>query len=155
MPFSDRHRDVVYPRVSPVKQETFELYLHRMKRSAKIGLWNAFSLLRRNVRRKTKSNAKKANHFLTKTKTKAKEPNDYFEKERTMIFNAGHHFLQATSKLAVLNYRLGKNFSPVTPKHRKHHMLYHVIKTISWQRDICSLAFKSEFCALESLDEDL
>ena len=69
---------------------------------------------------------------------------------KNMILNAGHHYLQATSKLAVLNYRLRKNFFPVTPK---HHMLYHVIKTISRQGDICSFAFNplSEFCAL---DED-
>ena len=69
---------------------------------------------------------------------------------KNMILKAGHHFLQATSKLALLSYRVRKNFFPITPK---HHMLFHILKTISWQGDICSFAFNplSEFCAL---DED-
>lgn len=69
---------------------------------------------------------------------------------KNLILTAGNHFLQATSQLAVLNYRLKKIFFPITPK---HHMLYHVLKNISWQSDICQFAWNplSEFCAL---DED-
>lgn len=55
-----------------------------------------------------------------------------------------------SSQLAVLNFRLRKNFFPITPK---HHMMYHVLKTIQWQGDICEHAWNplSEFCAM---DED-
>ena len=69
---------------------------------------------------------------------------------KNLILNAGNHFLQATSQLAFLNHRLRKNFFPITPK---HHMMYHVLKTIQWQGDIAQFAFNplSEFCAL---DED-
>ena len=69
---------------------------------------------------------------------------------KNIILNAGNHFLQASSQLAVLNFRLRKNFFPITPK---HHMMYHVLKTIQWQGDICAYAWNplSEFCAM---DED-
>ena len=69
---------------------------------------------------------------------------------KNVILSAGNHFLQACSKLAVLNYRLRRNFFPITPK---HHMMYHVLKCVQWQGDICVYAWNplSEFCAM---DED-
>ena len=69
---------------------------------------------------------------------------------KNLILNAGYHFLQAGSKLALLNFRLRKNFFPITPK---HHIMFHVLKTIEWQGDIHAYAWNplSEFCAL---DED-
>lgn len=69
---------------------------------------------------------------------------------KNVILNAGNHFLQASSQLAVLNYRLRKNYFPITPK---HHMMFHVLKVVEWQGDIAKFAWNpcSEFCAL---DED-
>ncbi|CAJ1392084.1 unnamed protein product [Effrenium voratum] len=69
---------------------------------------------------------------------------------RNVILSAGNHYLQASSKLALLSYNLQENLFPITPK---HHMMFHVLKNIQWQGDVAGLAFNpvSEFCAL---DED-
>lgn len=69
---------------------------------------------------------------------------------RNSILFAGHHFLQASSKLAVLSFGAREHMFPITPK---HHMLYHVVKVVQWQGDVSGFSQNpvSEFCAL---DED-
>ena len=67
------------------------------------------------------------------------------------LISAGEHFLRASSRLALLSFRLKEERFGVSPK---HHLLYHVVKCMSQQVDTCGYAANPilESCAM---DEDL
>ena len=70
--------------------------------------------------------------------------------QKDRVIRAGRHFLQASSRLALLSLQLQEERFPVTPK---HHLLFHIVKTTEWQSDLYGFSANpiSEGCAQ---DED-
>ena len=70
--------------------------------------------------------------------------------QRDSVLASGNHFLRATSRLAFLALRSGRDRFPVTPK---HHMLFHVLNFLQWSSDLAGYGLNpvTESCAQ---DED-
>ena len=66
------------------------------------------------------------------------------------VISAGEHFLAASARVAKLSFEMGESRFAITPK---FHMLFHIVKHVSWQFDVATFAMNPilESCAM---DED-